>query len=294
MKNNYKLLRENCARIIETNLNGREFLSIKSFKDFDKEIRKQRDLRFYKYLRPDYYAIRNFETNQLMCSNPKKFNDIFEGMVNSDDLKPEDTKPIIEKACNAVSISCFSERWDNLLMYAHYTNSFKGFCLEYDFGLIVDSILSQMYFFPVIYHAQPCTLARMNELSGDIDHIMSKMESGSIITEKVDDLISYFIHKVSIWEYEKEWRFIIPISQYWNFFKNKDVHADYHFIQGFDCVSAVYLSPNIDRVIKEHLCDIVKRKNKVRVAEHKAPIDVFQTSMKRTSYKLEGNRIELD
>ena len=137
MSANYDKLRECCKNVVDANLQTTDMLNIKMFtKDYANYFRTENGLKFYKYYQPTYHAIRNFETDMLMCSNPKAFNDIFEGMVISGELEPEKVRSIIRDICGVVSISCFSETWDNLLMYAHYADSFKGFCIEYDFDYI--------------------------------------------------------------------------------------------------------------------------------------------------------------
>ena len=86
----------------------------------------------------------------------------FEGMVTSCDLDFKETHEIIDKVSRNVSISCFIETWNNMLMYAHYTDSFKGFCLEYNFSYaFAFPDFPLLYFFPVIYKNKPSNLARM-------------------------------------------------------------------------------------------------------------------------------------
>lgn len=293
MSPNYDRLRECCKAVVDANLKTTDMLNIKMFTEgYADFFRAENGLKFYKYYKPTYHAIRNFEADMLMCSNPKTFNDIFEGMVKSSELKHEVVRTIIRDICDVVSISCFSETWDNLLMYAHYTDSFKGFCIEYNFDYIKKE-MPWIYFFPVIYQSKPSLLAQMEKLRTDIAGVTDEIKTKKISFKKLDDIISYFIHKASIWSYEKEWRFIIPITQYTNYFGNYDLKNDRHFIHNFDCVSAVYLAPNIDALHKEHICEIVNRKNEARKLSSagKKPIVVYQTRIKESEYSLAADQL---
>lgn len=294
MSTNYDRLRESCKDVIDKNLKTTDMLNIKMFTEgYANLFREENGLKFYKYYKPTYHAIRNFEEDMLMCSNPKAFNDIFEGMVKSSELKPEMVYPIIRDICDVVSISCFSETWDNLLMYAHYTDSFKGFCVEYNFDYIKKK-MPWIYFFPVIYQSGPSSLAQMEKLKIDIASVINGIKTEKIVLKKLDDIISYFIHKANIWSYEKEWRFIIPITQYKNYFGKYDLKTDRHFIHKFDCVSAVYLAANIDEIHKKHICEIVDRKNEERRSmsgDRKEPIVVYQTRIKESEYALVADQL---
>ena len=289
----YEQLRKSYEDVIAENLKTDDMLSIKAFrKHYISLLKDSTNLKFYKYYKPTYFTIRNLEKDLLMCNNPSAFNDIYEGMVTSDKLDSSEVRSIITNVSSAVSISCFSETWDNLLMYAHYADSFRGFCIEYNFDYIRDR-LPLLYFFPVIYQSQPVSLEQMQKLNDDINQVKAAFKEDSLTIEKIDDVISYFIHKANIWNYEREWRFIIPVTQYGNYFNSKDVSADKHFIPNFDCISAIYLAPNIDDLHKEHICEIIKKKNKERAESGSPypPILVYQTKIQEAKYMLEKKQV---
>lgn len=151
-----------------------------------------------------------------------------------------------------------------------------------------------IYFFPVIYQSGPSSIAQMEKLKIDIASVINRIKTEKIVLKKLDDIISYFIHKANIWSYEKEWRFIIPITQYKNYFGKYDLKTDRHFIHKFDCVSAVYLAANIDEIHKKHICEIVDRKNEERRSmsgDRKEPIVVYQTRIKESEYALVADQL---
>ncbi|RKR82917.1 hypothetical protein BDD43_3110 [Mucilaginibacter gracilis] len=101
------------------------FSNPKDFNDpFDNNIRLQEDLN-EKELRllaqgKDFIEKSKFDEETLVAyfkKNPHKLNDIYE--------------PLKQLISN-VGICCFSENYDNLLLWAHYANCHKGVSLEFD------------------------------------------------------------------------------------------------------------------------------------------------------------------
>lgn len=67
----------------------------------------------------------------------------------------EDSEPNILDTIDSVRISCFSKRADNLLMWAHYGNGLRGFCLEFDEKLILSESNNDVGLFEVLYDCNP-------------------------------------------------------------------------------------------------------------------------------------------
>ena len=84
-------------------------------------------------------------------------------------------------------ICCFSEIPDSILMWSHYSNYHKGFCIGYDTSKIEEKIKKEFY--PVFYH--------------EILFPLVKTEN-DINAGKFNSLIKY-----EDWKYEKEWRLIL-------------------------------------------------------------------------------------
>lgn len=90
---------------------------------------------------------------------------------------------LIEKDFSQKGVVCFSEQADNILMWSHYADRHKGFCLEFDTSIYPFSKAVK-----VNYSEEPPSSL---ELDGD------EVLLDSLITTK------------SIaWSYEKEWRLI--------------------------------------------------------------------------------------
>jgi len=159
---------------------------------------------------------------------------------------------------NSIGVSCFSETHDHALMWGHYANKHKGFCVEYDFDSLVESnpkIAAQIV--PVIYT--------------DVRPIIDKniVSSFSIKDKKLEAAVNanrYFtralVTKSKIWRYEKEWRIISKVSD------GREV--------SFDCVSSIYLgakaSSELIEFMKEHC--------------FKEKINLYQYSIDIKTYKI--------
>lgn len=155
---------------------------------------------------------------------------------------------------DTLGVCCFSEDVYNKLMWAHYSEESKGYCLEYDISPIIDIGKSGYGFYPVIYsdnkvdqtdrfleiacnHLDPlCNL--IDELLNCDESIIEEFLDYEKTTAKNVELvimnIASYIQKYMLeiqgdaetkkmaaencfikdtsWEYEKEWRLVMPLS----------------------------------------------------------------------------------
>lgn len=159
-------------------------------------------------------------------------------------IKPE-TKQMIEKMYktfeDTFKITCFTTNSDNALMWAHYANKHKGFCVEYDFSNVPDDdFLINLH--PVIYTKErpsvPYNLFDLTDLENP---------KVSTSTESTVEMIIALLKKSDVWDYEDEWRLIIPDL--------KENRLD------FDCISKVVLGCKINSKTEKELIEICRDKN---------------------------------
>lgn len=98
---------------------------------------------------------------------------------------------IFDRLNDPMKICSFSERFDSMLMWSHYSDQHKGICIEYDFSeyLQVNNLL-----YPVVY-------------SDDLFEFNLFQQN---ITNPSNQLIISNTRKAKDWYYEKEWRLIYP------------------------------------------------------------------------------------
>ena len=177
----------------------------------------------YKYYSDTKLNFETIKNNSMWYSAPCNFNDIFDCNISIDDekifnnalnlfpnkrgvrtgspmwkkLKEEINRGLymletqFNELRNTTGISCFSEREDSLLMWAHYANNHRGICVEYNL-LNINKELG-VTAVPIIYsNDRTC-----------FDSIESYGEK---------DIWEFFIESLTSksmeWNYEKEWRII--------------------------------------------------------------------------------------
>lgn len=129
-------------------------------------------------------------------------------------------------------VGCLSEENTSTLMWAHYADSNKGMCIEYDFNqLPADAIIRKMLF-PVVYTDTPI---HVSDLMNDTNH--------SIYDYSMDAaVLCSALNKANIWSYEREWRLIMV----WTTLREKtrrfpillhiqpsNIYFGYHFLKHF-------------------------------------------------------------
>jgi hypothetical protein len=93
-----------------------------------------------------------------------------------------------------IGIYSLSTTYDDELLWAHYANSHKGFCIEYDLDLLLETYqMDRVYHFPVSYTKRPPEI-KFSDLAD---------KTGISILKKIAG------NKSKRWKYEKEHRIII-------------------------------------------------------------------------------------
>lgn len=91
----------------------------------------------------------------------------------------------VERFLSQRGVSCFSERVDSLLMWSHYGDSFKGFCLEFS------TQAAPFHMFKKVSYAQD----------------MAEFDVVPILCDEgVDIVTQLYCTKAIDWAYEYEWR----------------------------------------------------------------------------------------
>ena len=104
-------------------------------------------------------------------------------------------------------VCCFSDENSSTLMWAHYADSNKGLCIEYDFNKLPNpkGDLLRNSIFPVAYTSEPI----------DVKDLLSEM-GRQIYQYPLDAaVLCTALNKASMWQYEREWRIVwVPDSDH--------------------------------------------------------------------------------
>jgi len=156
----------------------------------------------------------------------------------------EDIKRLLDNADRQMSlkmkelflIGCLCTNYKNKLMWSHYADSHKGFCIEYDYSdLVVDD--HTVLPLPVIYSDERPLISWKAALDNSPENV----------EEAVVQFTKGLLTKDNIWSYENEWRILI---------KATDV-SDIPMPR----VSCVYLGASISDENRNAILQIAKEKN---------------------------------
>lgn len=161
-------------------------------------------------------------------------------------------------------IACFSEQNNSTLMWGHYADSHKGFCLEYDFQSILkectqncidirccNNFMLNYSLAPIIYTKErfdatayfstvmQALLYEKNQIPMDLYYEDILIVSKCMLTKSID------------WEYENEWRLFTP-----NF---NDEYKPYRKIASLRPV-ALYMGAKITKENESVLYEVCKNK----------------------------------
>ena len=273
--NDYCYLREQLQEILEAWGDDIRNDDVESFYYLFKErLKYLESFKLYRYNRADLHSIRNFEKQTIHLSENGNFNDVYEGLPSSQ-LQDLTSKDLI-LLNDAARITCFSETNDNLLMWSHYADSHKGFCVEYDLKLLnrKDDVLKHI--FPIVYQKQRTIKADIQSIIEQIAELdQAIIQDSDYNTDYLNCLLPMFVTKGVYWEYEKEWRVIYTkLEKYQKYMNISNIP--------FECITGIYLGHRIDSLIKEIILESAERLSKK--VDHN--ISVYESRLSNTEYKL--------
>ena len=174
--------------------------------------------------------------------------------LNELNLAKNTIERIFEKRKKIVGIYSLSKTFNDELLWSHYSDNHKGFCIEYDLKSLKESYeeYEDIYMFSVKYRKRPPKLNLLN-----INHKI-----------RVNAIIKLTKFKSKRWNYEKEFRIVLGK------FGEKKYNAN--------CVTSIYLGINMPENQKEVMLEKLKNRN----------IKFYQMSQKRNLYEFEALRIK--
>ncbi|MFN3137475.1 MAG: DUF2971 domain-containing protein [Allomuricauda sp.] len=151
-----------------------------------------------------------------------------------------------------IGIYSLSRTFKDELLWAHYANSHKGFCIEYDLDSLVNNYKSfEAYYFPVKYSRKPpsFTLSDINKTHGD--YIVKKIVG----------------FKSKRWGYEKEHRIVT------GFYGEQPYEPK--------CLKSIFFGLNMKNQEKEKMMEMLKGRN----------IQFFQMVLNQNSYSFDAFKL---
>lgn len=149
----------------------------------------------YKYFKFNENAILSLVNNELWASKLREFNDPFESLLTVE-FDNREVQDAFDEYVSNKAVCCFSRDKANILMWSHYADSHKGFCIGIDEKIYENNnLLSNISY---------------KELdSSDLKSITTPVCPGEI-NKNYEKLIT---HKHEDWKYEKEARVILELNE---------------------------------------------------------------------------------
>ncbi len=163
---------------------------------------------------------------------------------------------INDKLVELFLIGCLCTDFKNRLMWSHYADSHRGFCIEYDFSELTDQPNTYLPL-PIYYTNNRPTIPWKAAFENTPDNI----------SEATAQIMLGLLTKDNAWEYENEWRILIPSTNDTEFKMPK--------------ISCVYLGVAISEDNRQKILKIAKEKQ----------IPVKQMKVDRGIYELHAEKI---
>jgi hypothetical protein len=224
------------------------------------QLTKSKNL--YKYYSLTEFSLDSLKNNYVYLNNPINFNDPFDCNRN---LIIEKQKQINEweyvETLNDISkigIASFSENGMEPLLWSHYANSYRGFCVKFKPDFINQKNNEQVKLKKVIYSDKPTAIS---------------------IDSKFSEYYQYIL-KLNDWNYEKEWRLLFhnPSSVQSKFFFDADSIEEIS-------IGYKFLSPSSDYEI-----DLKKQFDELRKGKFKS-IPLYTVGPHNTKLELEKMKL---
>jgi hypothetical protein len=155
-------------------------------------------------------------------------------------------------------ITCFSEKKDSLLMWAHYANMHRGICLVFDQEKLITSINKN-------YHEIRLDRVKYNK---DFIPIDIRVTNSGLYFNRIEES---YLNKLSHWKYEKEVRmhWYVPEN-----FTHRNIGFDFSSIVG------IILGSNLEDQHKTLLANIIANPNLKHVKWYNAIPDLKSKRVK--------------
>ncbi|WP_159065838.1 DUF2971 domain-containing protein [Gorillibacterium timonense] len=156
-------------------------------------------------------------------------------------------------------VSCFSETYESILMWSHYADYHRGFCIGYDFKSLGLSDMRFRMLEPVVYR-------------NDMFDLSSFFNPDTLINNSTNIFVALYasIVKSSEWAYEKEWRIVSS---------NGVFEKECVFV--VPKPKAIYLGVKVLNKDREKLLMISERRN----------IPIYQMKMSENKFQLYSEKI---
>ncbi|MFA5702704.1 MAG: DUF2971 domain-containing protein [Advenella sp.] len=210
----------------------------------------------YKYFSYNENSLSCLLNYELWASKPAEFNDPFDSQLTIEFCNKDNNK-LFKDYTQSKAVSCFSKKMDSILMWSHYADSHKGFCIGIDYPELENSDLLS------------CVNYSENFLEVDHENFLHSNKKGKINKEWEKILTQKHID----WKYEEEVRLILQLDD--------PVAKGKYFPLLKDSIKEIYFGCIMNNKNKNNIKKIMAGRN----------ISFYDMKQSPNSFKLEKVRI---
>jgi len=190
------------------------------------------------------------------------------------DLQSIATEMMKEKD-NAMLVLCLSQKYDNKLMWSHYSDCHRGVCLGFKSEIYQNSLCVK-FDDPVLLNMKGAYFGGYLPFM-KVDYNDNMPFPYNLLKGNKDDLIPFILRKSKDWYYEEERRTFLFNS----LIRKQDISFP------LNTLSEVYFGCDIDKKDKEELLEIVQK----NYLDKGINVDLYQMILSDTTYSLERKKI---
>jgi hypothetical protein len=197
-----------------------------------------------------YQKISQLTNHEFPNKTPTEVREICDERFLNHNLNDKDYwksfyKQFKEEVNNTFGILSLTSKKDNILMWSHYADSHKGFCVGFDKNLLFESCISEAQIGRVIYNEE------------------NKFPEIGLFEDATQSVIKITMTKSNHWEYEDEYRIV--------------KHAPRKIIKfPNEAIIEIILGCKMSQIHKEKICEIAKLKfSKAQIFEAKMNLNTF-------------------
>jgi hypothetical protein len=183
-------------------------------------------------------------------------------------LRSSQVQTTLAEQFEKVGMLCLTEKYDNLLMWAHYAESHAGFVLGFD-------------------TSDPHFHQRRSD-KDELRHIR-KVKYTDVRPETIlIDGPSYdvFISKGRIWEYEQEWRILRPLQDADEVKEIPGLDVPIHLFEfPWECLRSIRLGARMTKTNQDKILDLVSKSQQL------SHVEVFKAEVSERLFALDFHRI---
>lgn len=236
-------------------------------------------MKVYKYRGSDDKAIFKRDLNSLLenyfwASDFSILNDPFEAITDTKSIKNrlnwiakkigvnteadfqllDDNADEVLSLDSAMGIYSLSKTPVDELLWAHYANSHKGFCIEYDLDVLLSTDRKNiLHSFPVKYSKKPPGFSWCEIFRNEPNSMIEK----------------FAFYKSKRWEYEQEHRIVSSIAGKISY--------------NCKALKSIYFGSRIEEIEKNDIIHLLKERS----------VDFYQIQLEKNSYSLKAVKLEV-